>query len=470
MALELRYEPATGREARVIAHIPARRVARVNRWFIVAATSSLIVGDLGSLSVGFFTPESSMSSLQDALVILAIIAAAAAAGLYRLRISPSVVRDAGPIVVCLAVPAAIAALAFGGPRPERLMQRLALSFALILAVRAVVFFLIKVLRSRRSLADRTLIIGAGSVGAGLARVLVDHPEFGLNPVGVLDSFDDADLPLPILGNVGNLDSILAKHSIRRAVIAFGATREPDMVKIVRTCDRASVDIHVLPRLFELGFSGKGRDVEDVWGYPLVRLRRAALRSQAWGMKRLFDIAASGTILLLISPLYAAIALAVRLSSPGPVYLRQQRIGQRGHVVEILKFRSMRENNDSDTQWSVSDDDRITGIGKIIRKTSLDELPQLWNVLKGDMSLVGPRPERPFFVDQFKVSVPGYADRHRVPVGMTGLSQINGLRGDTSIDERARMDNAYIENWSLWTDLEILAKTFSAVIRHARKGC
>jgi exopolysaccharide biosynthesis polyprenyl glycosylphosphotransferase len=185
-------------------------------------------------------------------------------------------------------------------------------------------------------------------------------------------------------------------------------------------------------------------------------------------KRAFDSTIAGLMLLVLSPLYGMLALAVRFSSPGPVYFRQRRIGKNGREVEIYKFRSMRVNDESDVQWSVDEDDRVTKIGRIMRKTSLDELPQLWNVLKGDMSLVGPRPERPFFVEQFEQEVPRYGDRHRVPVGLTGLSQVNGLRGDTSIADRAWFDNHYIENWSVGGDLVILARTAGAVIKQVRE--
>jgi lipopolysaccharide/colanic/teichoic acid biosynthesis glycosyltransferase len=169
-------------------------------------------------------------------------------------------------------------------------------------------------------------------------------------------------------------------------------------------------------------------------------------------------------LLLLSPLYALLAVAVKLSSSGPVHFRQQRVGQRGETVEILKFRSMRVHTDSDTEWTIAEG-AVTKVGRIMRVLGLDEIPQLWNILRGQMSLVGPRPERPFFVEQFKAEIPHYDDRHRVPVGLTGLAQVHGLRGDTSIEERARFDNHYIENWSLWRDLTILMQTLFAVVRN-----
>ena len=252
------------------------------------------------------------------------------------------------------------------------------------------------------------------------------------------------------------------------MIAFGVNRDPDLVRVIRSCENAEVDMYIIPRFFELGLQAAPRDVDMVWGYPLVRLRRSTMSASGRLAKRAFDSTIAGLMLLLLAPLYGMLALAVKLTSPGPIYFRQCRIGKKGREVEIYKFRSMRVNDESDTQRSVDDDSRVTKVGGIMRKTSLDELPQLWNVLKGDMSLVGPRPERPFFVEQFEQEVPRYGDRHRVPVGLTGLSQVNGLRGDTSIEDRAWFDNHYIENWSVGGDLMILARTAGAVIKQVRE--
>jgi lipopolysaccharide/colanic/teichoic acid biosynthesis glycosyltransferase len=173
------------------------------------------------------------------------------------------------------------------------------------------------------------------------------------------------------------------------------------------------------------------------------------------------------LLLLVSPIMLACAVAVKLTSPGPVFFRQVRIGIGGRPFEILKFRTMRVNEDSATQWSVTDDDRVTVVGKVLRPSHLDELPQLFNVLKGEMSLVGPRPERPHFVEQFGEQIDGYHFRHRVPVGITGWAQVNGYWGDTSIETRVRLDNRYIENWSLWRDLVIGMRTIPTLLGKRR---
>jgi exopolysaccharide biosynthesis polyprenyl glycosylphosphotransferase len=337
----------------------------------------------------------------------------------------------------------------------------------MLFLRACIYGAVRAVRRRGAFGERTLIVGAGQVAVHFAATLDEHPEYGLRPVGFLDDLEGEELSHPLLGRVEELDTVLREHKIDRVVLAFGVSRESALVDVLRACDNAVVDIHVLPRFFELGFGGKGDDVDVVWGYPLLRLRRDAMRLSPRIAKRLFDICFAGLMLVLCAPLYGALALAVKVTSRGPVYFRQSRVGKQGKFVKVLNFRSMRVNNDSDTQWDVSTDARLTPIGAFIRKTSLDELPQLWNVVRGDMSLVGPRPERPYFVEQFQAEVPHYLDRHRVPAGLTGLAQVNGLRGDTSIDERAWFDNHYIDNWSMTHDLVILARTAAAVVKQIR---
>jgi len=385
-------------------------------------------------------------------------------GHHRPRLVPSLSKDAGAIAGTLAIPLLGSLLLAEQTTHTNLLPWGMAAIAAAVVGRGVSYATLRTLRAHGQIIEPTVIIGAGNVGVELAQVLREHPEYGLVPVGFLDSFDDVDLPLPILGDVSSLEQIVPEYEVRRVIVAFGSMREPDMVPILRACDRGQVDIHVLPRFFEMGVAPAAGDTDDLWGMPIIQLRRFALRTVAWRTKRAFDLVVAGAVLTVLSPLLALVAVGVKLSSPGPVFFRQQRIGQNGRVVDILKFRSMRVNGDSDTKWSVIGDDRTTWFGRVIRKTSLDELPQLINVLRGDMSLVGPRPERPFFVNRFMTEVPGYEDRHRVPVGMTGWAQVHGLRGDTSIDERARFDNQYIENWSLWRDIMILVRTVVEVLR------
>ncbi|HZD18489.1 MAG TPA: exopolysaccharide biosynthesis polyprenyl glycosylphosphotransferase, partial [Actinomycetota bacterium] len=270
---------------------------------------------------------------------------------------------------------------------------------------------------------------------------------------------------PLLGGVDDLEGVVRAYGIRRVVVGFGRTRDPDLVRILRRCDDLPVEVYVVPRLFELGAASAGRNVERVWGFPLVHLPRPARRRAARVCKRALDVVIASVVLVLLAPVFAAAAVAVKVSSPGPVLFRQERVGRRGRVFDILKFRTMVCDGDAETAWFVSGDERVTRVGRVLRKLSLDELPQLINVLRGEMSLVGPRPERPHYVDRFSASIPSYEARHRVAVGITGWAQIHGRdRSMDAIPERARFDNDYIENWSVWQDLLILVRTVPHVFR------
>ncbi len=223
------------------------------------------------------------------------------------------------------------------------------------------------------------------------------------------------------------------------------------------------DLLVVPRLHEY-FSQVG--VQDQIGaIPVIRLRTPALRGLAWQVKRGADVLLATVALVVLSPLLVAVAIAVRREGGPGVLFRQQRVGQDGRLFEVFKFRSLLPYDDVEaaTTWSVALDQRVGPVGRFLRKTSLDELPQLWNVLRGDMTLVGPRPERPHFVDRFTAEHPRYSYRHRVPSGLTGLAQVSGLRGDTPIADRARYDNYYIENWSLWLDVKVILRTVREVL-------
>jgi lipopolysaccharide/colanic/teichoic acid biosynthesis glycosyltransferase len=209
-------------------------------------------------------------------------------------------------------------------------------------------------------------------------------------------------------------------------------------------------------------------MDSVWGIPLIRQRRAPFRTVSWQVKRALDVVLSAVALTGLAPLLAVLALAVRLEGGPGVLFRQTRVGMDNRPFELLKLRSLRPatEDESATRWTIVDDERLGPVGRLLRASSLDELPQLWNILRGDMSLVGPRPERPHFVSSFASTLPRYVARHRVPAGLTGWAQVHGLRGDTSIAERARFDNYYIENWSLWADAKIVLRTVSSVLRRS----
>ena len=346
-------------------------------------------------------------------------------------------------------------------------------------LRSVGYAAVRSARRRRLIAEPTLVVGGGRLGMDLLATMQDHPELGLHGVGFITDGSPLDEREP-LGGMTDLDLVLDTYGVRKVIVAYGPTREAQLVDLVRAAALRDIDVHIVPRFFDVGTTAAGSDVEDLWGIPLHRVHRAVPARSARAVKRLIDVVVSGTVLTLLSPLLLVIALAVRISSPGPVLFRQARTGRGGADIMILKFRTLRtpapaESPDqlgggsTRTTMHVRQIDverRQTRLGNLLRRTSLDELPQLWNILRGDMSLVGPRPEERTYAAQFADSVYGYRDRHRLAVGLTGWAQVHGLRGETSIEERARFDNAYIEHWSLWRDVVILIRTAAAVQRQA----
>lgn len=385
------------------------------------------------------------------------------AGLTRSRLALSSLDDLPPLagralLVCALVGVVALSLETHGSFAVAWLAILPLA---VFLARAIAYQLVRVLRSHGIGTHRALILGAGVVGRDLAQSMIDHPQLGLVLKGFVDGTPlggPGGLPVPIVGPPEDLAEQIIGLDIDHVVIAFTSLRESEMVEMLRTCDRLDADISVVPRLFELAHGG--RDTDEIDGVTLVRLRRAPFRSPMWRLKRVMDILMSASGLLLLSPLLASVALLVRVVDGPGVIFRQERVGLDGHRFDLLKFRSLKpaDESESDTRWNVRNDDRMSWLGKALRTSSIDELPQLINILTGDMSVVGPRPERPHFVATFDGAFPRYGARHRVPCGLTGWAQIHGLRGDTSIEDRARFDNYYIENWSLWLDLKIVLRT------------
>lgn len=341
----------------------------------------------------------------------------------------------------------------------------------------------------RNRLSSALVVGTGPEAARLAALLAQHPVYGLRPVGVVapvrgdrtgerhdeehpsEADTDADPPvpaLPVLSSIEEIHRAVIQNGVRHAVF-LDDTRGG-------TTPGAEADRTGLVALFHeygcgtwfVGGSGTGGGMsQHLWGFTCRRVPPPTARRGTFA-KRLLDVAVAGPILLGISPVLLVCALAVRfLDGPG-ILFRQERIGQHGRPFTLLKFRTLRPADDHEaaTRWSVANDRRMSAVGHLLRRTSMDELPQIWNVLRGDMSLVGPRPERPFFVANFSKTHPGYAARHRMPVGITGLAQVHGLRGDTSIEDRSRFDNHYIDHWSLWQDVCIIIRTALSLVRPA----
>jgi exopolysaccharide biosynthesis polyprenyl glycosylphosphotransferase len=409
--------------------------------------------------------------VMTALVLVIVLVLFQAGGLYRPRLSLSVLDDAPGIMGRALAGGAgtmlIAGLDTGGIGSRRLLT-CAVFGGLCLVARWIAYASIRSARRRHKLQQSTLLLGGGTVAGSLGANLLAHPEYGLKPVGMLDDdplLEEGERPVPLLGGYDQFTKVVLEHSVDVVIVTYGSLREPLMVPLLRTSDRLSCDILFVPRLYEVHAVTK--DTEVLWGTPLVRLRRAPFRTGAWTAKRLSDIFISALVLLILAPILLVCAALCRWET-GTVLFRQTRVGMDGRPFTLLKFCSLRpaEESEASTHWNIGEDERVRPIGRILRRTSLDELPQLWNVFRGDMSLVGPRPERPYFVDEFTRQYPWYMARHRVPVGLTGWAQVHGLRGDTSIADRARFDNFYIENWSMWGDIKILIRTATQVLRAA----
>ncbi|MFI0811123.1 exopolysaccharide biosynthesis polyprenyl glycosylphosphotransferase [Streptomyces echinatus] len=304
-----------------------------------------------------------------------------------------------------------------------------------------------------------LVIGPATTAQRVAAALLRHPRCGVRPVGVVAEHPESAAGLPVLTTGEEVERALVQNGVR-IVLTVHPTARTEKRPLLRALAESGCtlwEVDAEPSAYETrdrlaGFAVRGLD---------LRTRRPGSAG-----KRLLDVVVSGVLLVLVSPVLLVCATVLRLTEGPGVVFRQERVGKDGRPFTLLKFRTHRpvDEHEAATRWSVAGERRMSPFCRFLRQTSLDELLQLWNVFRGDMSLVGPRPERPYFVNQFSRLHPGYAARHRMRTGITGLAQINGLRGDTSIEDRARFDNAYIDNWSLWQDVCILLRTAAALVR------
>jgi len=305
---------------------------------------------------------------------------------------------------------------------------------------------------------RTLIVGAGHTGRALADKLLDHPATGLKPVGFADD-DPAKRTegyrgLTVLGATSEVTTLIRAHEVDTVFLALPVEAHRTMLTILKEVGNEMVDLKVVPDLFQYVTFKAG--VEDFDGLPVINLTQMPLEGWNSLVKRTMDVALSALGLVAIAVLFPVIALAIWLEDRGPIFYAQERMGLDGRLFRMLKFRSMRVDAEDDgARWTEENDPRRTRVGAFLRKTSLDELPQLVNVFTGEMSLVGPRPERPEFVSTFKEKFPQYMLRHRVRAGITGWAQVHGWRGNTSLSKRIEYDLYYIENWSVGLDVKIL---------------
>ncbi|HEY6068395.1 MAG TPA: sugar transferase [Gaiellaceae bacterium] len=415
------------------------------------------------------------------------IALLAAGGLYRDRLRLQLLDDLRTIAGATAI-ASMATIALpvmaganGGSLSAQGVRLWLFSMVYLTASRGGIVSAVVAAR-RDATPVPTLIVGAGSVGRLLAKRLLEQREIGLAPVGFLDKEPlqaTGDGPvLPVLGASWDLEHVIETYGVEHVIFTFSTAPHEVMLRMIDECTRRGVRVTLIPRLFER--MPRDLTIDYLGGIPLISIHPSVPGAWRFRVKYALDRIVAAAILVVLSPVLLAIAAGVLVSLGRPVLFRQRRVGLDGREFDMLKFRSMTgtpaENGESDAAWADAqlggarlsaetsrDRGRDTRLGSLLRSSSLDELPQLINVARGEMSLVGPRPERVSYVDRFEDSVYRYTERHRVKAGITGWAQINGLRGNTSLADRVEWDNWYIENWSPWLDVKIALKTFRALV-------
>lgn len=425
--------------------------------------------------------------LVAAPLLLAVLWLNARAALYRPAAVPAVLDELPAVCARIAVGwCAVAALVAALSPTHALSARTlltccALQTAASCAGRGVVHW-----RRRRELLRSpaaALVVGPAATAQRVAAAFLRHPGCGLRPVGVLADDMTGGAGLPVLSTDEEVRRAVVQNGVRAVLVVGPAGEHGPLVQELAEggCALWEVDTHVpsYDRAGSPAYEDAGRPADalstcpEAWpragreriaGFSCHRLDTG--RPSVGPAKRVVDVLVSGVLLLLAAPVLLACAVVLRVSEGPGVIFRQERVGKDGLPFTLLKFRSHRpaDAHEAATRWSVVDERDMSRFCRFLRRSSLDELPQLWNVFRGDMSLVGPRPERPYFVATFSRAHPGYTARHRMPTGITGLAQVNGLRGDTSIEDRARFDNAYIDDWSPWQDVCILLRTAAALVR------
>jgi exopolysaccharide biosynthesis polyprenyl glycosylphosphotransferase len=387
-------------------------------------------------------------------------------GLYRAQRTGSLIREAGLIVggMSMAVVGVLAADAAFRTYHSRLGIGLfwGLGIATLVGGRLAGRGFLRSMRRRGYNLRYVLIAGAGDLAAEVIGSIHGHPEAGLRILGAIS--DDPGRQgktiegVKVLGPYAALKEVLRRRPVDEVVIALPREDFPQLEKLLADLDDEMVTVRLIPDLLHV--MTLRSSVEELDGLPLINLRESPMVGWAAVQKRAFDAVVASLLLVLLAPLLALAALAVWLGSGRPIFYRQERMGLDGRVFQMVKFRTMRPDAESETGpvWTAPEDPRRTRLGSLLRRTSFDELPQLWNVLRGDMSLVGPRPERPVFIERFRREIPGYMLRHKVRSGLTGWAQVHGWRGDTSLHERVEHDIFYIQNWSLALDVRILLMT------------
>jgi exopolysaccharide biosynthesis polyprenyl glycosylphosphotransferase len=468
-------------------------------WSVLRPVMDLLLMYAGVIvALGGIGATLNVSAVRAPLLVLPPIASLLLdlRGLYRTRLRALLLDGVVPVISAVSVGAVAVAMVgvlVNGEMPGQDEWLEAWLFVLLgLGLCRIALTLAQRLARRRRLVGKpVLIMGAGLVGSQVARRLDNHPEYGLAPIGFLD--DDprsvaevGGRDVPVLGTAEDLDKIVERSGVRDLIVAFSSVADARISRLIQRCQELGIEVSVVPRMFDTINDRVGYDT--VGGLPLLTFSGVNPKGVQFAIKHVIDRLSATLLLIGLSPVIVLAAIAVRVSSSGPVLFRQRRVGRDGAEFDVYKFRSMRIDRvpaaqaagveidglelegmlpvDTAPGGVEGGEDRRTLVGRVLRRSSVDELPQLFNVLRGEMSLIGPRPERPEFVEMFGRDIVRYGDRHRVKSGITGWAQVHGLRGRTSLAERVEWDNYYIAHWSLALDFKIALLTTLALFRKA----
>lgn len=456
----------------------ARRFASWGRISLMTDGAALAV----ALLLDHLTSGSAMPVAWTFVFAALVIGLLATKRMYRPPIDLRMLDATRSIIIAVAIAAAITmalrgVLTDASAVADETIEPWLLATAFVLAGRLWLISSERRARRKGDVGQWALIVGAGNVGRLVAKRLLEHPEVGLTPVGFLDKeplHGREVTGLPVLGASWDLDRIVRDKRIEHVIVTFSTAPEEVLLRLLKRCDQLGIATSLVPRLYEK--STEHVTVVPLGGVPLTARHSPNPKSWPFALKHGLDRAGAALALLLLAPLMGALAFGVWASVGRPIFYRAERVGRDGRRFDMLKFRTMLPMTEEERTNLVIDPetgtggvsskgvDRRTRFGGFMRRTSLDELAQLFNVLKGEMSLVGPRPERTEYVEVYEKKVPRYDERHRVKSGITGWAQVCGLRGPTSLADRAEWDNYYIENWSLWLDFKIMLLTLAAVVR------
>lgn len=436
-----------------------------------------LLDTLGDLDVRHVEPDVQTYAIMMAITVGTLLTTFYFSKLYSLKRGASRVDEFYKIaaavsmgtVLSLATNSLILGKRFEYSR-EVLLTGWLLSIVFLTVMRLLYSVMVGQLRKAGVDRARVLVVGAGPIAAVVIDRLAHHPTLGYEVLGMVDHNTNGSAEkrsaghIPVLGNITQLAEIVRKRNVDEVIVALSGASDKQLRDIITLVQDESVSVKIYPDAFQL-MTQNEVSVGELSGLPLLSVKDVALRGWNRRLKRAFDIVFSLMVLVLTSPLMLFIAIAIKLTSHGPVFFIQERVGLDGTPFQLVKFRTMRMTMEEGTPgWTVPNDPRRTSIGTFLRRFSLDELPQFYNVLMGEMSVVGPRPEQPEYVKEFAQRIPHYLRRHREKSGITGWAQVNGLRGDSSIELRTAADIYYVENWSLLFDLKIIVRTIVAMFR------